>query len=48
MFEARRSLEMAIADLQLNVLRVIVASMSEEVTGMFASLDEPDGFWFTI
>src|SRR5688500_3549365 len=45
MFEARRSLEMAIAALAAErATPDQIASMSEEVTGMFASLDEPEQF----
>ena len=45
MFEARRSLEMAIAGLAAErATGDQMASMSEEVTGMFASLDEPEQF----
>ncbi len=45
MFEARRSLEMAIAGLAAE--RSVgdqMASMAEELAGMFASLDEPEQF----
>jgi len=45
MFEARRSLEMAIAALAAErATPEQIASMSEELTGMFASLDEPEQF----
>jgi len=45
MFEARRSLEMAIAGLAAErATGDQMASMSEEITGMFASLDEPEQF----
>ena len=45
MFEARRSLEMAIAGLAAErATGEQMAEMSEEVTGMFASLDEPEQF----
>jgi GntR family transcriptional repressor for pyruvate dehydrogenase complex len=45
MFEARRSLEMEIAGLAAErATGDQLASMSEEVTGMFASLDEPEQF----
>src|SRR5262245_30731012 len=45
MFEARRSLEMAIAALAAErATGDQMASMSEEITGMFASLDEPEQF----
>ena len=45
MFEARRSLEMAIAALAAErATGEQMAEMSEEVTGMFASLDEPEQF----
>ena len=45
MFEARRSLEMAIAGLAAErATGDQLASMSEELTGMFASLDEPAQF----
>jgi GntR family transcriptional repressor for pyruvate dehydrogenase complex len=45
MFEARRSLEMEIAGLAAErATGEQLASMSEEVTGMFASLDEPEQF----
>jgi GntR family transcriptional regulator, transcriptional repressor for pyruvate dehydrogenase complex len=45
MFEARRSLEMAIAGLAAErATGDQLASMSEELTGMFASLDEPEQF----
>jgi GntR family transcriptional repressor for pyruvate dehydrogenase complex len=47
MFEARRSLEMAIAGLAAErASSDQLASMSEELTGMFASLDEPEQFLF--
>src|SRR6266567_6922666 len=45
MFEARRSLEMAIAGLAADrATGDQMATMSEELTGMFASLDEPEQF----
>ncbi len=45
MFEARRSLEMAIAALSAErASGEQMASMSEEVAGMFASLDDPEQF----
>jgi GntR family transcriptional repressor for pyruvate dehydrogenase complex len=45
MFEARRSLEMEIAGLAAErATGEQLAAMSEEVTGMFASLDEPEQF----
>jgi GntR family transcriptional repressor for pyruvate dehydrogenase complex len=45
MFEARRSLEMAIAGLAAErATSEELAAMSEEITGMFASLDEPEQF----
>jgi GntR family transcriptional regulator, transcriptional repressor for pyruvate dehydrogenase complex len=45
MFEARQSLEMAIAGLAAErATGEQMASMAEEVTGMFASLDEPEQF----
>jgi GntR family transcriptional repressor for pyruvate dehydrogenase complex len=45
MFEARRSLEMAIASLAAErATGEQMAEMSEEITGMFASLDEPEQF----
>src|SRR5687768_633730 len=45
MFEARRSLEMAIAALAAErATGDQMAEMSEEITGMFASLDEPEQF----
>src|ERR1044072_6228396 len=45
MFEARRSLEMAIAGLAAErATGEQMAEMSEEITGMFASLDEPEQF----
>ena len=45
MFEARRSLEMAIAGLAAErATPDQMATMSEEITGMFASLDEPNQF----
>jgi len=45
MFEARRSLEMAIAGLAAErATSDQLASMSEELMGMFASLDEPEQF----
>lgn len=45
MFEARQSIEMAIAGLAADhATSDQMASMSEEVTGMFASLDEPEQF----
>src|ERR671910_1670672 len=45
MFEARRSLEMAIAALAAErATGEQMAEMSEEITGMFASLDEPEQF----
>jgi GntR family transcriptional repressor for pyruvate dehydrogenase complex len=45
MFEARRSLEMAIAGLSAERASADqMASMSEEVAGMFASLDDPEQF----
>src|ERR1041384_2610462 len=45
MFEARQSLEMAIAGLAAErATGDQMASMAEEVTGMFASLDEPEQF----
>src|SRR5678816_3520719 len=48
MFEARRSLEMAIAGLAAErATGDQMASMSEEVTGMFASLDEPEPVSYT-
>ena len=45
MFEARRSLEMAIAALAAErATSEQMASMAEEITGMFASLDDPEQF----
>src|SRR4029078_5105200 len=45
MFEARRSLEMAIAALAAErATGDQMAEMSEEITGMFPSLDEPEQF----
>ncbi len=45
MFEARRSLEMAIAGFAADrATGDQMATMSEELTGMFASLDEPEQF----
>jgi GntR family transcriptional repressor for pyruvate dehydrogenase complex len=45
MFEARRSLEMSIAGLAAErATGEQMAEMSEEITGMFASLDEPEQF----
>jgi GntR family transcriptional repressor for pyruvate dehydrogenase complex len=45
MFEARQSLEMAIAGLAAErATGDQMASVSEELTGMFASLDEPEQF----
>lgn len=45
MFEARQSLEMAIAGLAAErATSDQMASMSEELTGMFASRDEPEQF----
>src|ERR687885_2465286 len=45
MFEARQSLEMAIAGLAAErATGDQMASMAEEVAGMFASLDEPEQF----
>jgi GntR family transcriptional regulator, transcriptional repressor for pyruvate dehydrogenase complex len=45
MFEARQSLEMAIAGLAAeHATSDQIASMSEELTGMFASLDAPEQF----
>src|SRR4029078_13699277 len=45
MFEARRALEMAIAGLAAERATVEhLATLSEEVAGMFASLDEPEQF----
>jgi GntR family transcriptional repressor for pyruvate dehydrogenase complex len=45
MFEARRSLEMAVAGLAAErATGDQMALMSEEVTGMFASLDDPEQF----
>ena len=45
MFEARRSLEMAIAGLAATrATSDQMASMSEEIAGMYASLDEPEQF----
>src|SRR5215203_7156785 len=45
MFEARRSLEMAIAGLAAErATGDQMASMSEEIAGMFASLDDPEQF----
>jgi GntR family transcriptional regulator, transcriptional repressor for pyruvate dehydrogenase complex len=45
MFEARQSLEMAIAGLAAeHATSDQMASMSEELTGMFASLDAPEQF----
>jgi GntR family transcriptional repressor for pyruvate dehydrogenase complex len=45
MFEARKSLEMAIAGLAAErATSEHIASMSEEIAGMFASLDEPEQF----
>src|SRR4029078_1604933 len=45
MFEARRSLEMAIAALAAErATGEQMAEMSEEITGMFASLDQPEQF----
>jgi len=47
MFEARRSLEMTIAGLAAErATGDLLASMSEELTGMFASLTEPEQFLF--
>jgi GntR family transcriptional repressor for pyruvate dehydrogenase complex len=49
MFEARRSLEMAIAALAAErATGEQMAEMSEEITGMFASLDEPEQFHQTV
>jgi GntR family transcriptional repressor for pyruvate dehydrogenase complex len=45
MFEARRSLEMAVAGLAAE--RAVddqIATMSEEIAGMYASLDDPEQF----
>jgi GntR family transcriptional repressor for pyruvate dehydrogenase complex len=45
MFEARRTLEVGIAGLAAErVTGEDLAAMSEEVTGMFASIDDPQGF----
>jgi GntR family transcriptional regulator, transcriptional repressor for pyruvate dehydrogenase complex len=45
MFEARRSLEMAIAGFAAErATGHQMAAMAEEITGMFASLDEPEQF----
>ena len=45
MFEARRALEMAIAGLAAErATGEQMASMSEEIAGMYASLDEPEQF----
>lgn len=45
MFEARRSLEMSIAALAAErATSDHLASMSEEITGMYASLDDPEQF----
>src|SRR5215210_908813 len=45
MFEARKSIEMCIAGLAAErATSDQMASMSEEITGMFASLDEPEQF----
>jgi GntR family transcriptional repressor for pyruvate dehydrogenase complex len=45
MFEARKSLEMAIAALAAErATSDQMASLSEEIAGMFASLDEPEQF----
>jgi GntR family transcriptional repressor for pyruvate dehydrogenase complex len=45
MFEARRSLEMSIAAFAAErATSEHLASMSEEITGMYASLDEPEQF----
>jgi GntR family transcriptional repressor for pyruvate dehydrogenase complex len=45
MFEARRSLEMSIAALAAErATSDHLASMSEEIAGMYASLDEPEQF----
>jgi GntR family transcriptional repressor for pyruvate dehydrogenase complex len=45
MFEARRSLEMAIAALAAErATSEQMASMAEEIAGMFASLDDPEQF----
>jgi len=45
MFEARRSLEMAIAALAAErATGEQMASMAEEIAGMFASLDDPEQF----
>ena len=45
MFEARRSLEMAIAALSAErASGEQMTSMAEEITGMFASLDDPEQF----
>src|SRR6267142_6987900 len=45
MFEARRSLEMAIAGLAAErATSDHLASLSEEIAGMFASLDDPEQF----
>lgn len=45
MFEARRALEMAIAGLAAErVTSEHLATLSEEIAGMFASLDEPEQF----
>jgi GntR family transcriptional regulator, transcriptional repressor for pyruvate dehydrogenase complex len=45
MFEARRSLEMAVAGLAAErATAEQIATMSEEIAGMYASLDEPEQF----
>jgi GntR family transcriptional repressor for pyruvate dehydrogenase complex len=45
MFEARQSLEMAVAGLAAErATGDLLATMSEEVAGMFASLDDPEQF----
>jgi GntR family transcriptional repressor for pyruvate dehydrogenase complex len=45
MFEARQSLEMAVAGLAAErATSDQMASLSEEITGMYASLDEPEQF----